>query len=63
MEEGIVSVALLQNPYQMGYYSIEAACKHLRGETVGDVSTGIYAVDSNTLFDDLYQQLIFPFGT
>lgn len=63
MEEGIVSVALLQNPYQMGYYSIEAACKHLRGEAVGDVSTGIYAVDSNTLFDDLYQQLIFPFGT
>lgn len=63
MEEGIVSVALLQNPYQMGYYSVEAACKYLRGETVQNVSTGIYAVDADTMFDDLYQQLIFPFGS
>lgn len=61
MEEGIIRVALLQNPYQMGYYSVEAAYCFLSGQTVKPVETDIYMVTQDVLFDDLYQQLIFPF--
>ena len=61
MEDGVLSVALLQNPYQMGYDSVETACRYLRGDKVGDKFTDIYSVDITTLFDDKYEQLIFPF--
>ncbi|HBQ46167.1 MAG TPA: hypothetical protein DD737_03685 [Ruminococcaceae bacterium] len=61
MEEGVLSMVLLQNPYQMGYDSVETACRCLRGEKVGDKFTDIYSVDITTLFDDKYEQLIFPF--
>lgn len=63
MEEGVLKVALLQNPYQMGYYGVETACRYLRGETVSGRNTDIYPVDIKTLFDDKYQQLIFPFNS
>ena len=63
MEEGILKLALLQNPYQMGYYSVETARRYLSGEKVGNRNTDIYSVDINTLFDDKYQQLIFPFNS
>jgi len=63
MEEGVLSLALLQNPYQMGYYGIETACRYLKGETVGNRYTDIYPVEVGTMFDDLYQQLIFPFDS
>lgn len=61
MEEGVLKIALLQNPYQMGYYSVETAYRYLRGEKVSSRNTDIYSVDVATLFDDQYQQLIFPF--
>lgn len=63
MEEGVLNIALLQNPYQMGYYSVEAAVQKLSGQQVKDKYTDIYTVDKNNLFDDLYQQLIFPFSS
>ncbi|HHV31604.1 MAG TPA: substrate-binding domain-containing protein [Clostridiales bacterium] len=62
MEQGVVDIALLQNPYQMGYYSVETAVKALNGQRVEDVYTDIYTVDKSNLFDKLYQQLIFPFS-
>jgi len=61
MEKGIIKIALLQNPYQMGYYSVETACNYLRGKKVSGRNTDIYTVNVNTLFDDKYEQLIFPF--
>lgn len=63
MEEGLLKLALLQNPYQMGYYSVETACQYLNGETVHDRYTDIYTIDIHSLFDDQYQQLIFPFNS
>lgn len=63
MEEGIMKVALLQNPYQMGYYSVETVYRYLHGERVSGRNTDIYTVDVGTLFDDQYQQLIFPFNS
>jgi ribose transport system substrate-binding protein len=63
MEEGVLDLALLQNPYQMGYYSVEAAVQKLNGQKVKDIYTDIYKVDKNTMFDELYQQLIFPFSS
>lgn len=62
MEEGVVQLALLQNPYQMGYYSVETAVHYLKGMTISNHYTDIYTVNKNTLFDDKYQQLIFPFS-
>lgn len=63
MEEGVLSSALLQNPFQMGYYSVETACQYLKGKKVTDTFTDIYPVDIRTLFDELNQQLIFPFNS
>ncbi len=61
MEEDVLDLALLQNPYQMGYDSVETTCRYLNGEKVDDIYTDIYLVDKSTMFDNLYQQLIFPF--
>lgn len=60
MEENIMDLALLQNPYQMGYYSVETAIQAIKGKEVTDRYTDIYTVDKTTMFDKLYQQLIFP---
>jgi ribose transport system substrate-binding protein len=63
MEDGVLRLAILQNPYQMGYYGVETACRKLKGEKVGNRYTDIYPVDVNTLFSDQYQQLVFPFNS
>lgn len=63
MEEGVLEIALLQNPYQMGYYSVETAMQKLNGQQAKDQYTDIYTVDKSNLFDELYQQLIFPFSS
>jgi len=63
MEEGVLDLALLQNPYQMGYYSVEAAVQSLNGKSVKDIYTDIYTVDKNNMFKEPYQQLIFPFSS
>lgn len=62
MEDGTIDFSVIQNPYQMGYYSVETAYKYLEGEKKQDnVYTDIYPVDVSMVFDDIYQQLIFPF--
>lgn len=63
MEDGILKLAILQNPYQMGYYGVETACRRLKGEKVNNRYTDIYSVDITTLFSDRYQQLVFPFNS
>ena len=63
MEDGILKLAILQNPYQMGYYGVETACRRLKGEKVSNRYTDIYSVDVTTLFSDRYQQLVFPFNS
>lgn len=61
MEDGFVSAALLQNPYQMGYYGVAAAVACLDGKETNDHYTDIYVVDKTMIFEPPYEQLIFPF--
>lgn len=62
MEEGVLDVAVVQNPYLMGYFSVETAVKHLSGEHVNSyILTDTGVVDVENLFSEKNQQLIFPF--
>ncbi len=62
LEDGTIDVSVLQNPYQMGYLAVECAYQYLEGDTTQeDIYTDIYATDVTMIYEDLYQQLIFPF--
>lgn len=62
IENGILDVAVLQNPYQMGYLSVENAVRYLNGDEIPErITTGIYVINKNNVFKEEYQQLIFPF--
>ncbi|MFI3168516.1 MAG: substrate-binding domain-containing protein [Faecalibacterium sp.] len=62
IEDGTIDVSVLQNPYQMGYLAVERAYQYLEGETTQEnIYTDIYAADISLIYEDLYQQLIFPF--
>ncbi len=62
IEEGVLDVAITQQPYLMGYYSMDAAIKHLHGERVNRVIyTETYVVNQENLFTKESQQIIFPF--
>lgn len=62
VEKGILDVAVLQNPYMMGYYSVETAYKILTERPYEkSVYTDVTVVDRENLFSKEHQQLIFPF--
>lgn len=62
IEEGIIDVCILQNPYMMGYYGMENALKALKKEkTEKYVWVETYLVDRNTVYEKKSQELIFPF--
>jgi ribose transport system substrate-binding protein len=62
VERGILDVAVLQNPYLMGYYSVETAFKTLKGKRVErNIYTEVYVIDKDNIFSEEYQRLIFPF--
>ncbi|MBP7175064.1 MAG: substrate-binding domain-containing protein [Thermoclostridium sp.] len=62
MEQEILDVAILQNPYLMGYFSVEATFQVLKGERVEkNICTAVYVVDKENMFSEEYQRLIFPF--
>lgn len=62
MERDILDVAVLQNPYLMGYYSVETAYKVLTGKRVEkNIYTEVYVIDKHNMFSEEYQRLIFPF--
>ncbi len=62
IESGDIDAAILQNPYQMGYYAVEVAYQYLEGDkTQSDIYTDLYAANIDLIFEDLYQQLVFPF--
>ena len=61
MERGILDVTLLQNPYAMGYYGLEAAIKRLHGELADDaVHTDVHIITKENMFSEENQRLIFP---
>ncbi len=62
MEQDILDVVILQNPYLMGYFSVEATYQVLKGERVErNIRTAVYVVDKENMFSEEYQRLIFPF--
>jgi len=61
IENGVLSVTVLQNPYAIGYFSIEAAAKALSGGSPGKTNyTAFRVINKNNLFTDENQRLIFP---
>jgi ribose transport system substrate-binding protein len=64
LERGILDVALLQNSYAMGYFSVEAAVKNLRGVSVEKViETEFSIITKENMFTKENQQLIFPLSS
>lgn len=62
MEQEILDVAVLQNPYLMGYFSVETAYKVLKGKSVErNIRTAVCVVDKDNMFFEEFQRLIFPF--
>jgi ribose transport system substrate-binding protein len=62
MEQGVINVAIIQNPYLMGYYSVETAMRHLAGKDVDRfIFTETRVVNKDNMFTEENQQLIFPF--
>lgn len=62
IDMGILQVTILQNPYMMGYYSVENAYKLVTGKTVErNISVDTYIIDKESLYDKESQELIFPF--
>jgi ribose transport system substrate-binding protein len=63
MDRGVLRVAVLQNPYMMGYYSMEAAAKILNRQAYQRIIyTDVCVVDKSNMFTLKNEQLIFPFG-
>lgn len=63
MDRGILNVVVLQNPYMMGYYSIETVYKALNKKSYErNVYTDVCVVDKTNMFDKQNEQLIFPFS-
>ena len=61
IERGILGVTLLQNPYAMGYFGLEAAVKSLRGEPPEKtIHTAFRVINKENLFSEENQRLIFP---
>lgn len=62
IDMGILQVTILQNPYMMGYYSVENAYKLITGNTVEkNIFVDTYIIDKESLYDKESQELIFPF--
>ncbi len=62
MDRGILRVAVLQNPYMMGYYSMETVSKILNRQVYQRTTyTDVCVVDKSNMFTLKNEQLIFPF--
>lgn len=63
MDRGILRVAVLQNPYMMGYYSMETTAKVLNHQAYQrTIYIDVCVVDKSNMFSLKNQQLIFPFN-
>lgn len=63
MEQGIIRAFVVQNPFNMGYLSVESTVKLLRGEQVPPVvRTESVVIRKEDLYKKENQKLIFPFS-
>lgn len=62
LEEGIFDSLVIQNPFYMGYISVEKAFKLLHGESIeGHVNTGSTVITKENMYSGMNQKLLFPF--
>lgn len=61
LEAGEIDALVLQDPFNMGYTSVETVVKHLRGEEVTkEVNTGVYLVTPSNMNEPEMQRLLSP---
>lgn len=61
LKEGHISAIILQDPVQMGYLSIQAIVKVIRGEPVEPfIDTGVYVATPENFDTEQIQKLLFP---
>jgi ribose transport system substrate-binding protein len=61
LRAGKLSAIVLQDPVQMGYLSIQAICKVIRGEPVEPfVDTGVYVATPENIDSEQIQKLLNP---
>jgi ribose transport system substrate-binding protein len=61
IENGVLNVTLVQNPYLFGYLGVRNATKSVEGEIIDeDINTGIKPVKSSNLQDNDVQVLLNP---
>lgn len=62
MESGMVQACVVQNPFNMGYLSVQAAVQVIQGKHVDTViNTGSVTITSEDMFLPEHQKLLFPF--
>lgn len=62
LEEGVYDSLTIQNPFYMGYMSVEKAVSLLKGENVeASVNTGSTVVTKENMYMGMNQRLLFPF--
>lgn len=63
MERGIIQAFVVQNPFNMGYLSVQNTVRLLRGESVPEiVHTDSVVIRKEDLYKKENQKLIFPFS-
>lgn len=62
LEKGEMDALIIQNPFAMGYLSVESAYKILNGsQNLKDISTSVTTVTKDNMFDEKIQKIMFRF--
>ena len=62
LEKGVVKTLIIQQPFNMGYISMDALCQSMRGKHVEKViDTGSIIITEDNMYDPEYQVILFPF--
>lgn len=63
LADGVIDGMMVQNPYNMGYLGVRNINKVLDGETIEEkIDTGAAYVNSENLYDEDTQWLLYPLG-
>ncbi|MDO5100097.1 MAG: substrate-binding domain-containing protein [Eubacteriales bacterium] len=63
LEQEVLYGIVAQNPYSMGYLSVESAYKRLRGKAVlDDIDSGSKQITKETMYNLENEKLLFPFS-
>jgi ribose transport system substrate-binding protein len=61
LEQGVIKALIVQKPFNMGYLSVKAAIKSVRGEIVEKrIDTGANLITADNMYSEENQKLLFP---